>query len=449
MVEKAQVVIIGAGAAGLAAASKLGESGFSVLLLEARDRLGGRIFTRCEPGCAAPIELGAEFIHGLPPEIFGPLAGSGADIVEVEGQNWCVSKGELGPCRFFSRVDSILEKMDDSVPDESFLDFLNRRFPNPQHDPKQEEARRRALGYVSGFNAADPDRVGVHWLVRGMRAERIIDGQHAFRIRKGYADLVEIFRRRLQNHRVEVRTNCIVESVRWGPAQAEVTFRCGQAVSKLRASRVITTQPLSLLKLRRPAMGAIEFTPPLPREKLDALETLEMGEVVRLVLRFRHAFWKDISAPTAGRGKTLANMSFLFSEDDWFPTWWTTMPMKAPLLTAWAPFRSAEKLFHCAPSLLVQRSCQTLSELLAVKVDDLANWLEGAYFHDWQSDPFSRGAYSYGKVGADGAHTALAAPLENTIFFAGEATDTSGNNGTVHGAIASGYRAAAQILRAR
>src|SRR5215475_7630733 len=134
MVENAQVAIIGAGAAGLAAASKLGESGFSVLLLEARDRIGGRILSRREPGCAAPIELGAEFIHGMPPEIWRPLEDFGAGIVEVEGQNWCVSNGELGPCKFFSRVDSILEKMHDSLPDESFLDFLNRRFPNPQRD---------------------------------------------------------------------------------------------------------------------------------------------------------------------------------------------------------------------------------------------------------------------------------------------------------------------------
>jgi monoamine oxidase len=173
-----------------------------------------------------------------------------------------------------------------------------------------------------------------------------------------------------------------------------------------------------------------------------------MGEVVRLVLRFRRAFWKDISATTNGKSKTLTDLSFLFSEDDWFPTWWTTMPIKVPLMTGWAPFRSAEKLSSCAPSFIVQRGCETLSELLAVKVDGVKNCLEGAYFHDWQSDPFSRGAYSYGKVGSDGAHTALATPLENTIFFAGEATDTSGSNGTVHGAIASGYRAAGQILRA-
>ena len=447
MVQNPQVVIIGAGASGLAAACKLGESGFSVLLLEARDRIGGRIFTRREPGCAAPIELGAEFIHGIPPEIWQPLEDSGADIVEIRGQNWCVSNGELGPCKFFSRVDSILETMDDSVPDESFLAFLNRRFPNPQHDRKAEEARRRALAYVSGFNAADPDRVGVHWLVHGLRAEERIGGHRAFRIRNGYQDLLDIFHRRLQKYRVEIQTDCIVESVGWRPGHVQLTFRSDQAASQLIASRVLITLPLSLLKLRPPLTGAIEFTPPLPREKLDALENLEMGEVVRLVLRFQRCFWTDISAPTDGQRKTLANMSFLFSEDDWFPTWWTTLPVKAPLLTAWAPFRSAEKLSNCEASFVVQRSFETLSKLLAVSIKDLENWLEGAYFHDWQSDPFSRGAYSYGKVGSDGAHRALAAPLENTIFFAGEATDTSGHNGTVHGAIASGYRAATQILR--
>ena len=81
-------------------------------------------------------------------------------------------------------------------------------------------------------------------------------------------------------------------------------------------------------------------------------------------------------------------------------------------------------------------------------LSDLESCLEAASFHDWQSDPFSRGAYSYAKVGADGAQKALGAPVENTLFFAGEATDTSGHNGTVNGAIASGYRAAAEIIRA-
>ncbi|HEX6803319.1 MAG TPA: FAD-dependent oxidoreductase [Terriglobales bacterium] len=444
-----RVVIIGAGISGLAAAAKLGAAGVPVLLLEARDRIGGRIFTRNEPGCEAPIELGAEFIHGIPPEIWQPLQDSGKQIVEVQGQSWCVSDRQLEPCKFFSQIDSILDKMDDSGPDESFLHFLNRRFPNPQGDPKREEARKRALSYVSGFNAADPDRVGVHWLVQGMRAEEQIEGHRAFRIKNGYDALLEIFRGRLQRHQVEIKTNCLVESIHWKAGSAEVAFRQQNTSSKLTTSHLLVTIPLSLLKARPPQPGAIAFTPPLPPDKTQALEKLEMGEVIRIVLRFRQRFWEHISVRANGGEKTLAEMSFLFSDNQWLPTWWTTMPVKAPLITGWAPFRSAEKLSNRESPFLVDRSLQTLSELLGVKFEELQNWLEGAYVHDWQADPFSCGAYSYGKVGCHGAQAALAAPMQHTLFFAGEATDTSGSNGTVHGAIASGYRAADQVVSSR
>jgi monoamine oxidase len=119
------------------------------------------------------------------------------------------------------------------------------------------------------------------------------------------------------------------------------------------------------------------------------------------------------------------------------------------VITGWAPFRSAEKLSGKDQEAVIQQALQSLSRQLQVDLKNLESWLESAYFHDWQTDPFSRGAYSYAKVGADGAQQALAAPVENTLFFAGEATDTTGNNGTVHGAIASGQRAAREIIETR
>jgi monoamine oxidase len=139
-------------------------------------------------------------------------------------------------------------------------------------------------------------------------------------------------------------------------------------------------------------------------------------------------------------------MSFLFSQDDWFPTWWTANPAKWPIITGWAPFRCAERLSGKSNSFVVEKGLQTLGAQLRVSQAELESLLEVAHCHDWQADPFSQGAYSYGKVGSDGAYEALAEPVENTLYFAGEATDTTGNNGTVHGAIASGYRAAKQIM---
>lgn len=439
------VIIIGAGMAGLAAALELGRAGLAVCVLEARDRIGGRVLTERDPVSGAPIELGAEFIHGKPPEIWNSLKKAGAEISEVDGDNWCVSEGRLSSCDLFSEVDKILEKMDDSEPDESFLQFLECRFGNPKTQ-KVRRAKQRAISYVSGFNAADPALVGVHWLVQGMRAEEEIQGDRAFRSRNGYQDLLGIFREQVAESNVEVRTGTVVDTVNWRPGNVSVKAQSSQGSFGLEVPQVLITIPLSLLKAQAGQSGVIQFTPQLPDRKLEAIEKLETGKVIRVVLRFRERFWEDIK-PSPRSGKNLSKMAFLFSQDEYFPTWWTSMPTKSPIITGWAPFRSGERLSGKGDAFVIDRSLKTLSELLGLSESELHNLLEAAYFHDWQSDPFSMGAYSYGKVGCDGAQQMIAEPVQNTLFFAGEATDTTGHNGTVHAAIASGYRAAAEILR--
>jgi monoamine oxidase len=109
-------------------------------------------------------------------------------------------------------------------------------------------------------------------------------------------------------------------------------------------------------------------------------------------------------------------------------------------------FRCAERLSGNSRIFVIDQCLRTLATLPHTRSEQLAQLLDAAYFHDWQNDPFSRGAYSYDAVGWDGAQQTLATPVENTLFFAGEATDTTGHNGTVHGAIASGRRAAREIL---
>ena len=119
------MIVIGAGAAGLTAAIRLGAAGVSTLVVEARERIGGRMFTQRDSASQIPVELGAEFIHGRPPEIWEVLENNHAEISEVEGDSWCNRDGSLLPCDFFSEVEDILQKMDDQRPDESFLSFLN------------------------------------------------------------------------------------------------------------------------------------------------------------------------------------------------------------------------------------------------------------------------------------------------------------------------------------
>lgn len=446
MADQKSVIVVGAGVAGLAAAIRLAEAGFSVSIVEARERIGGRVYTGRARGLSAPIEYGAEFIHGKPPEIWGILEQNGVKTGEVEGDAWCVSTKGLAPCDFFSDADRILEKMDDSSADESFQSFLNRCFPNRSQDPRQEEAKKRATRYVSGFNAADPALVGVHWLVEEMRAKEKIEGDRAFRAENGYADLLNIFSRKITTRAIALHLSTTVQIIEWNEKVVNMTARTEQGISNFLASAVLITVPLGVLKAGPDEHGAIRFRPALPPEKLQAMDKLEMGKVIRIVLQFRERFWEKIRP--AGK-RTLADMSFLFSDDELIPTWWTAHPENHPIITGWAPFSAAERLSGHDISFVRPKAVETLARLLSYDRDALDNLLVDAYCHDWQSDPFSRGAYSYGKVGCDGAQQALGAPLSDTLFFAGEATDVTGHNGTVHGAIASGERAANEILRSR
>jgi monoamine oxidase len=193
--------------------------------------------------------------------------------------------------------------------------------------------------------------------------------------------------------------------------------------------------------------GSLKFDPALPPEKAAALSKLSMGKVVRVTLCFRERFWQNLRPE--GQDKTLADLSFLFSHDDPFPTWWTPMPDEAPMITGWCAADCADQLSGMTEGRVIDKGVESLSALLQVEKSQVQALLISAYFHDWDYDPFSRGAYSYVKAGGEGCQQTLGAPLGQTLFFAGEATDMSGHNGTVHGAIASGRRAAQEILAIR
>src|SRR5947209_3902116 len=306
MSSDADVLVIGAGAAGLAAAAELGRSGLSVTILEARDRIGGRMFTQIDPVCRAPVEFGAEFIHGRPPEIWKPLQTRNVEIAEVDGDQWCVQDRRLVACDFFSDVEEILHEMDAAASDQSFVSFL-KHCCRSKKGSRWSEAKKHAVDYVSGFNAADPKLVGVHWLVKGMHAEERIEGDRVFRAQRGYQSLIEIFRERMAEAHVSVRTGCVVDEISWKSGHAEVSVRDVEKRLRLGTSRVLITLPLGVLQSGAGNTGTVRFSPPLPASKLAALEKLAMGKVIRIVLRFRHRFWENIKPSNQDRKSTRLN----------------------------------------------------------------------------------------------------------------------------------------------
>ena len=445
------IIVIGAGISGLAAALDLVQAGMTVEILEARDRVGGRIFTHQDPTLDYPVELGAEFVHGLAPEIWVPLQQHNLKVTEVDGDRWCALDQKLQKCDFFAQADKILSRMDDKHEDEAFLDFLARSFPGDDRG----EAKQWVTRYVIGFNAANAEDVSVHWLVHNRRAEEQIESDRAFRIVGGYRRLVDQFAQQFAPSHLDtvapawqLHLSTVVREIQWTKDSLRIEAQTPRGSRIIESPRALVTVPLGVLQ----SPDSIRFNPDLPNDKLQALDRLVMGKVIRVVLCFRQVLWDHVPAGRMEDHRSqddLANLSFLFSHDGSFPTWWTQMPERVPILTGWSPAHCAERMAGMTEGRIIDKALESLSNLLGLEKAQVNSQLNSAYVHNWETDPFSCGAYSYVKAGGEGCQATLADPIANTLFFAGEHTDTTGYNGTVHGAIASGRRAAKQILESR
>jgi monoamine oxidase len=423
MDHSADVLIIGAGAAGLSAARELSAAGTRVLLLEGRDRVGGRIFTHHTADY--PVELGAEFVHGRPPETLELVRRAGPKLAELEWRlvrrktgHW-VEAGEI-----MAGTDRLFARMSTNQPDQSFQQFVDQVEAPP-------DIKEQALRFVEGFHAADPRRVSVHSLVKSNAAEQEIDGDRQFRFPDGYETLVKALADRINWKSSELQLSTTVTEIEWKPGESLVRTASG---AEFRAPRLLITVPLGVLKT-----GSIRFHPILA-EKEQALQALEMGPVIRASLCFRNKFWE--AQPR------FKDLRFMFTEDPHFPTWWTSHPLPFPILTGWTAGRYARALEKLSAEQVIQRAAESLASIFEMPSARLQSELQAGFTHNWQSDPFSCGAYSYALVSGSYAGRELGASISDTLFFAGEATDADGHNGTVHGAIASGLRAAKEILTA-
>lgn len=418
--KRIDVVIIGAGVAGLAAAMRLSAAGRKAVIVEARDRIGGRILT-VDSG-DHPMELGAEFIHGETPVIFELVERYGLKTFEVDGDQFCNFRGGLAECDFFEEVNEVLEKLKKyEGPDISVDEFLQRVC-------EKKETLEWARSYIAGFHGAPPEDAGVKSLIVDTGAE---EDQRSWRIEGGYKKLVECMWQECERQGVELRLNAKVERVTWS---ADVRVETSQ--EEFQAKKILVTVPASVLK-----SGAIQFDPELSAKKA-ALNGIAMGHVARCVLSFRKRWWEELRSD---RGKSLRDVSFLFSHVDDFPTWWTQNPAKVPSLVGWASAITAPGLTGRPDEEVASRAIAALAQVVHVEESRIREELVEVKWHDWCADPFARGAYTYARVGG-GAYSELAASIGEVLYFAGEATEVTGNHATVHGAIASGYRAADEIL---
>ena len=420
------VLVIGAGAAGLIAALTLAAAGRRVALIEARGRVGGRIYTRHVPiddaGLTFAAELGAEFIHGLPVESWQLIREAGLETYELDGEHFQFQEGRLQRAADGGAAFAVLSDMAKWLSaqppgtDQTFSQYL-------QHAQVDAASRMQAARYVEGFNAADRRTIGIAALVRQQEAEDRISGDRIFHVRDGYDALPSYLCRRALEAGVRLSLGHVVQRVEWQAGRVTLRGVDGNgdpfAVS---GKKAVVSLPLGVMHA-----GSVRFEP-APTSTLEHAGRLSMGSAVRVPMVFRSRFWP-------------ADMSFMFT-DRQIPAWWTALPNQAPVITAWLAGPNAA----LARPDLIGQCLELLADIFNMPVDRLRDQLVSWHFHDWHADELARGAYSYAPAGALDASQRMTEPVENTLFFAGEHTATSGHWGTVHGALQSGTAAAEKIL---
>jgi len=433
------IVIVGAGVAGLAAMLEAERRGLRACIVEARDRIGGRIYTMRDPRCAHPIELGAEFIHGYPSELLDIVRDAGLLAYVAEGQRWRSQDGRLTRIHdFWKQLHRVMRYVDAKTPDRAFSEFLRDK-PGGRG---AAEARRLAYTFVEGFHAADATRISARWVAQGGSPSEEPEERSLMRIADGY-DLIPDWLAR--GFRERVMTDSVVERIDWEPQRVQLSVRRNgsQSITTITGRAAVITVPLGVLLAGSEEPGAIVFSPPLGL--IEQTRTrLAMGSVTRVTILFRERWWtqRPRSSP---RGASLESLTFLHGEAGEVPIWWSLHPMLAPALVGWAGGPAALQL--SGRDDVEERAIASVAANFGVTRRRVAAQLVQVFTHDWQHDPFSRGAYSYGLVGGADWAKRLARPIDRTLWLAGEAASREGNTGTVHGAIASGHQAAQSIAR--
>ncbi len=430
--------MIGAGIAGLAAARVLAEKGMRVQVLEARDRVGGRVYTE-QTAEGVQVEHGAEFVHGRAPELWALLEEAGAKTVERGGSmlqekepGAGLSKEDEDDDSPFAELERLAHLPGDDLP---FTEWL-------ADQPLPDRQKTMLTGYVEGFNAADARRISAKSLGVQQEAEDAIEGDRAWQLEGGYQQLAEYLAARVRAAGGEILLGCEVFAIRWWPGQVVVSTRD----QDFRARQCVVTLPLGVLQAANAgAPGSVRLEPE-PRALFEA-RRMAMGQVMRFTMVFRERWWERALQPEPA---SLHALSFVFTRERTTPVWWTRRPEPEtlPTLVGWCGGPRSEALRGKSAAELGAMACGQLAEVFGVAREEIEASLVRTYTFDWSEDRFARGSYSYVPAGALDASAAMTVPEADTLFFAGEHTDTTGHWGTVHAALRSGLRVAGQIRSA-
>jgi monoamine oxidase len=424
MQHETEVVIIGAGVAALAAARLLTRHGVRCCLLEAQDWIGGRVRTLRRAGWHLPIELGAEFIHGRPAPTLA-RGGPALRLIEVGDQHALAGAPPRLLPEIWPRFAQLMEGAQNPTSDASVLEYLQDRMPEP-------DDWQLARMIVEGYHAAPLEDVSAHTIADDAAAAANAT-QH--RSADGYDGLVSALEHDLVAEHCRILLRTRVRRIDWSSGMVEVHANHLETELVVHAHCCLVTASIGALRAT-PAEGGIDFRP-MPPSFEGALPQLAMGQVLSLVLRYEKAPW-----PATVDG---INVDFLHAPEAPFGAFWRDARAGQTQVTAWAGGPKARELSRLDADGVLEAALRSLAAATGCSFASGRDQLIESHSHDFNRDPFVRGAYSYVRPGGEQAPKLLASPCEGTLFFAGEALDLQ-YPGTVAGALGSGEHAARKVL---
>lgn len=414
------VVILGAGAAGLYAAREAARAGLRVAVLEARDRIGGRVWTRYADG--RPRELGAEFIHGEAPISDGLLRDYGVRRAADSGG------------RFYTFDGNRITENEEMIPDEETVQqaLESVRADKPLQEFLEEDlagyeaARRQLKRYAEGYYTADLATASTLALRRELGEE---DHDEDGRPSGGYGLVLEGLRRDAEAAGAAFWLGAVATTIEWTTGSVRVATSDG---SSFAAKRLLCTLPVGVLR-----SGSVQWSPMLP-DKEAAWKELGFGFVQKIVLAFREPFWESGTRVQ----RPVQDLGFLFSNEA-VPTWWTGTPEAGHLLIGWLGGPAAAAWAGQPDDALTAAALGALETIFGISRSELEALLRDQHVHNWLDDPFTLGGYSFEVVGGERLQATAAAPVGGTLFFAGEGLQPGPHIGTVEAA----FQTAREALR--
>ena len=414
---KYDVIIIGAGAAGLLSAKDLAKGGYNVCMLEAAAIAGGRILTIKED-FENHLEAGAEFIHGKLDLTFQLLKEANLSYETVDGKMIGIQQGQWESEGHYDQWDEFMQQLRKLKTDVTIHQFLEENFSTPEYIHLRQAVQR----FSEGFDLADISKASI----LSVKKEWEDIDKIQYRINGGYIGLIDYLVNFCRQLNTEFHFDTCVNRIEHEEGNVIVHTVDNK---KFEANKLIITVSAGVLQ-----SGTVQFKPALTDHAV-AIQGLGFGAVIKFLFEFKTNFWKEFDD----------EIGFLLTDEE-IPTWWTQLPAESNLLTGWLGGPNATKKAFESESSLLQAALQSLSSIFHIPPAMLREELANYKIINWLNQRYIKGGYSYNTLQSEKAKEILSAPVNNTIYFAGEAISNSESKGTVESALQSGHDTAKMII---